>query len=96
MMKLKDLLVEKVELDPKIVKKIAKLTDYNNHNEARLELAKAMKLKKLVKSYEALMVLHMQFYDMNDLMSARNRLDKMLMTGAERKYSNYKDIYYAF
>ena len=96
MMKLKSLLLEKVDLDQKIIDKIAKLTDYNNHNEARIVLAKEMKLKNLVKSYEAIMVLHDQFRDMNLLMNARQKLDKMLMTGAERKYSNYKDIYYAF
>tara|TARA_B100000161_G_scaffold124240_1_gene88114 strand:+ start:713 stop:1003 length:291 start_codon:yes stop_codon:yes gene_type:complete len=96
MMKLKDLLLEKVDLDQRIVDKIAKLTDINNHNEARITLAKEMKLKNLVKSYEAIMVLHDQFRDMNELMGARRKLDGMLMSGAERKYSNYKDIYNAF
>ena len=95
-MKLKDLLLEKVDLDQKIVDKIAKLTDYNNHNEARLVLAKEMKLKNLVKSYEALIVLHMQFNQMNELMAARQKLDGWLMDGAKRKYSNFKDIYNAF
>ena len=96
MMKLKSLLLEKVELDSKIVKKIAKLTDINNHNEARIVLAKEMGLKNLVRGYEAIMVLHDMFRQMNEMMAARTKLDKMLMTGAERKYSNYKDIYYAF
>ncbi len=95
-MKLKDLLLEKVDLDQKIVDKIAKLTDYNNHNEARLVLAKEMKLKNLVKSYEALIVLHMQFNQMNELMAARQKLDGWLMDGAKRKYSNFKDIYQAY
>ena len=45
MMKLKSLLLEKVDLDQRIVDKIAKLTDINNHNEARIVLAKEMKLK---------------------------------------------------
>jgi len=95
-MKLKSLLLEKVDLDQKIVDKIAKLTDINNHNEARIVLAKEMKLKNLVKSYEAIMVLHDQFRDMNLLMNARQKLDNWLMTGAERKYNNYKDIYNAY
>ncbi len=95
-MKLKDLLLEKVDLDQKIVDKIAKLTDYNNHNEARLVLAKEMKLKNLVKSYEALIVLHMQFNQMNELMAARTKLDGWLMDGAKRKYGNFKDIYGAY
>ena len=96
MMKLKSLLLEKVDLDQRIVDKIAKLTDINNHNEARIVLAKEMKLKNLVRGYEAIMVLHDMFRQMNEMMAARTKLDKMLMTGAERKYSNYKDIYNAF
>ncbi len=95
-MKLKSLLLEKQELSQSVVDKIARLTDINNHNEARIVLAKEMKLKNLVKSYEAIMVLHDQFRDMNLLMNARRKLDDWLMTGAERKYSNYKDIYNAF
>ena len=83
-------------VNQKIVDKIAKLTDYNNHNEARLVLAKEMKLKNLVKSYEALIVLHMQFNQMNELMAARQKLDGWLMDGAKRKYGNFKDIYQAY
>ena len=89
-------LTEKVDLDQKIIDKRAKLTDYNNHNEARIELAKEMKLKNLVKGYEAIMVLHDMFRQMNEMMAARTKLDGMLMDGAKRKYSNYHDIYMAF
>ena len=92
----KNLLLEKVDLDQRIVDKIAKLTDINNHNEARIVLAKEMKLKNLVKSYEAIMVLHDQFRDMNLLMNARQKLDGWLMDGAKRKYGNFKDIYQAY
>ena len=95
-MKLKSLLLEKQELPQNVVAKIAKLTDYNNHNEARLVLAKQMGLKNLVKGYEAIMVLHDMFRQMNEMMAARQKLDKMLMTAAERKYSNYQDIYQAY
>ncbi len=95
-MKLKDLLLEKVDLDQRIVDKIAKLTDYNNHNEARLVLAKEMKLKNLVKGYEAIMVLHKMFNQMNEMMAARTKLDGWLMDAAKRKYSNFKDIYQAY
>ena len=95
-MKLKSLLLEKQELSQSVVDKIARLTDINNHNEARIVLAKEMKLKNLVRGYEAIMVLHDMFRQMNEMMAARTKLDKMLMTGAERKYSNYKDIYNAF
>jgi hypothetical protein len=86
-LKLKSLLLEKQELPQNVVDKIAKLTDYNNHNEARLVLAKQMGLKNLVKGYEAIMVLHDMF---------RRKLDGMLMDAAKRKYSNYDDIYRSY
>jgi len=96
MIKLKQVLTEKKELDGNVVKKIAKLTDFNNHNEARLVLAKEMGLKNLVKGYEAITVLHKMFNQMNEMMAARNKLDGMLMDGAKRKYSNFDDIYNSF
>ena len=96
MTKLKDLLLEKQELPQNVVDKIAKLTDYNNHNEARLVLAKQMGLKNLVKGYEAIMVLHDMFRQMNEMMAARRKLDGMLMDAAKRKYSNYDDIYRSY
>ena len=95
-MKLKSLLLEKQELSQSVVDKIARLTDINDHNEARIVLAKEMKLKNLVKGYEAIMVLHDMFRQMNEMMAARQKLDKMLMTAAQRKYSNYQDIYQAY
>ena len=96
MIKLKDILTEKNELGGALINKIERLTDINNHNEARLELAKQMKLKNLVKAYEALMVLHDTFNQMNELMNAREKLDKMLFTGAKRMYSDYEQIQGAF
>ncbi len=99
MIKLKDLypnqasfLMEKKELGSAYIEKIRMLTQRNNHNEARLELAKQMKLKNLVKSYEALLVLQDNLRDMNDLMGARRRLDKALFSQAKSVYSNYDII----
>jgi adenylosuccinate synthase len=96
MIKLKDILIEKKELGGALINKIERLTDINNHNEARLELAKQMKLNNLVKAYEALMVLHDTFNQMNELMKAREKLDKMLFAGAKRTYSDYDAIEGAF
>ena len=96
MIKLKELITEKKELGGALINKIERLTDINNHNEARLELAKQMKLNNLVKAYEALMVLHDTFNQMNELMKAREKLDKMLFTGAKRTYSDYDAIQGAF
>ena len=92
MIKLKDILTEKKELGGALINKIERLTDKNNHNEARLELAKQMKLKNLVKAYEALMVLHNTFNQMNELMRAREKLDKDLFKQAKKMYSDYDAI----
>jgi hypothetical protein len=92
MIKLKDILTEKKELGGAMINVIDRLTDSNNHNEARLELAKQMKLKNLIKAYEALMVLHDMFNQMNELMHAREKLDKMLFKQAKKTYSDYDAI----
>ena len=95
-MKLKSLLLEKKELDYSIISKIQSLTSRNAHNMARETLAKAMGNKKLLKAYEAINTLHTFFYDMNDLMDARRRLDKDLFKQAKKMYSDYEQIYGAF
>ena len=92
MIKLKHILTEKRELGGAIIDKLHNLTDRNAHNMARLTLAKAMGNKILMKNYEALMVLHTKFRDMNDLTSARNRLDKELFAQAKKAYSDYDAI----
>jgi hypothetical protein len=89
-------LIEKKELGGALINKIERLTDINNHNEARLELAKQMKLKNLVKAYEALMVLHDTFNQMNELMPAREKLDKDLFKQAKKMYSDYESVERAF
>ena len=96
MIKLKQILTEKKELGGALINKIDDLTDKNAHNMARLTLAKAMGNKILMKNYEALMVLHTKFRDMNDLTSARNRLDKELFAQAKKMYSDYEQIYGVF
>jgi hypothetical protein len=96
MVKLKKLLLEKKELDSSIVSKIQSLTSRNAHNMARETLAKAMGNKKLLKAYGAINTLHTFFYDMNDLMDARRRLDKDLFKQAKKMYDNYDDVYGAF
>ena len=96
MIKLKELITEKKELGGALIDKIYDLTDRNAHNMSRLTLAKAMKNKILVKNYEALMVLHTKFSDMNDLMKARHKLDKELFAQAKKMYSDYDQIYSAF
>ena len=50
MIKLKNILTEKKELSKSIVDDIAKMTDRNDHNGARMELAKAEHQQVLAKS----------------------------------------------
>jgi len=87
-------LIEKKELGGAMINIIDRLTNSNNHNEARLQLAKSFlgKSSPLVQSYEALIVLHNQMKQMNDLMKVREKLDKMLFTGAKKVYSDYDAI----
>ena len=46
----------------------------------------------LVKGYESLIALHNLLGDMNTLMKAREKMDKMLFNGAKRVYSDYDAI----
>ena len=87
-------LSEKKELGGAMINVIDRLTDSNNHNEARLQLAKSFlgKNSPLVKGYESLISLHNLLGDMNALMKAREKMDKMLFTGAKRVYSDYDAI----
>ena len=93
MIKLKEILTEKKELNKVHIDKLEALTDRNNHTKARMFLAQMMRNKKLVKMYEHIDALHIFFRDMNDLKEARTRLDKILFKQAEKEFSNFKDIY---
>ena len=96
MIKLKNILTEAKELPQKEIDFIAKLTDQNNHNSARLQLSQLMRNRRLEKGYRAIETLANMFNQMNELMKAREKLDKMLFKQAERKYSNFRDIYGAY
>ena len=96
MIKLKNILTEAKELPQKEIDFIAKLTDQNNHNSARLQLAQLMRNRNLEKGYRAIQTLANMFNQMNELKKAREKLDKILFKQAKRMYSNYDDIYGAF
>ena len=93
-----EVLIEKKELGGAMINTIDRLTHSNNHNEARLQLAKSFlgKNSPLVKGYESLIALHNLLGDMNTLMKAREKMDKMLFTGAKRMYSDYDAIHGVF
>ena len=53
-----DTIVEKKEMNPKLIQKIAKLTDRNDHNESLLILAKELKDKQAVKLLGSIKDMH--------------------------------------
>ena len=93
MIKLKQLLTEKKELDAKIIKAVAKMTDSNAHTHARIELSQALRNKKLEKAYRAINELHNYFSQMGGgLTLTRDKLDKHLKFHLQKTYSNFDEI----
>ena len=84
---------EKKELDSKTIQAVAKMTDSNAHTHARMELAQALRDKKLEKAYRALNELHNYFRQMNELMHAREKLDKELKVKLQSKFANFDEIW---
>ena len=84
---------EKKELDSKTIQAVAKMTQSNAHTHARMELAQALRDKKLEKAYRALNELHNYFRQMNELMHAREKLDKELKAKLQSKFANFDEIW---
>ena len=80
-------LLEKKELDPLSIRKVAQMTDRNNHTEARIFLSAKMGWKKGIKFYKAMM-------DINDVFNGypggasqlNNMMEKELYRQLYRKY----------
>ena len=73
---------EEVELTEAVsdayVKQIARMTDRNDHFGARIELARMMKDKELMKMYDSLEKMHRMNLGGNDALTLRSKLDKNL------------------
>ena len=73
---------DEVELDEAVsdayVKQIARMTDRNDHFGARIELARMMKDKELMKMYDSLEKMHRMNLGGNDALTLRSKLDKNL------------------
>jgi iron-sulfur cluster repair protein YtfE (RIC family) len=97
MVKLKTLLTEARELDPKAIKYMRQLTDRNNHTMARYHLALQMKNKKLMKLYSSIIDIQDAYGSLPmDVSKFRMSLEKELMSQAKKMYSNYDEISGAF
>ena len=93
MIKLKNILLEKKDLDSKSIQKVAKLTDRNNHTEARLFLAHMSGDKKLTKAYAGLRDVQDYLGRANETNIARRYLDLRLKDALSRKFSNFDEIW---
>ena len=100
MIKLSGLITEKKELGGALINKIERLTDRNNHNEARRVLALAMKggdTKRYAQAYAGMEEINIALgYLPPELGKLRNRLDKKLFIQAKKTYSDYEQIHGAF
>ena len=96
MIKLKNILLEKKELNPKQIQAIGVLTQRNNHNVARAMVAKdLLKDKQLYTAYMRLDDLSDYFGSLPpELSKLRNRMDeKYLKKGLAKMYSNWQDLW---
>ena len=97
MIKLKDILTEKKDLDQKYVKQVAQMTDRNNHTEARRDLASHMKNLKFQHIYQSInMIQNKEGHIPTNLRKYRDEVDKKFFALVKRKYGNYNDIHKAF
>ena len=89
-------LQEKRELDQKVINKIEKFTDRNDHNASVLLLARTLKNKTAIKLMNNIIAIHKIRNDMSGLIQVRREILDDLLDMAKREYSNYDDIYGSF
>ena len=93
MIKLKNILLEKRELDSKYVKTVIFHTRHNNHTEARIFLSHMMRNKKLLKFYNAMSDLRDVFGGFDGHLSKVNQdMEKELYKQIKKQFSNAKEI----
>ena len=88
-----NLVTEKKKLDQKNLNKIHKLTQYNNHTESRMLVAKVCGDRKLFKAYEGLKACQDYIGRANETNVVRNYLDLRLKDAIERKFLNAAEIW---
>ncbi len=93
MIKLKDILTEKKDLNPRFIKDIAKMTQRNNHTLARFQLAKYMGNKKLSKFYAAMEQLNDVFGGYGPELSKLNtKMEQELYKSIRKSFLNAEEI----
>ena len=90
----RNMIVEKKEMNPKVIEKIAKLTDRNDHNESLLLLAKELKDREAIKLLGNIKDMHKVYGHMpKELIDLRNKVFDNLMRQSKSKYANHSDVY---
>ena len=93
MIKLKNILLEKREFDSKYVQKVDKMTNSNNHTEARIYLSMMLRNKKLEKFYRAMKELNDVFGGYGPELSKLNqKMEKQLYQHLKHQFSNADEI----
>ena len=84
---------EKKELDSKTIQAVAKMTDSNAHTHARIELAQALRNKRMEKAYRALNELNLYFGGYGpELSKVNQKMEKELYRQLVKNFSNAKEI----
>ena len=93
MIKMKNILLEKRELDSKYVKMVIFHTRHNNHTEARIDLSMMLRNKKLEKFYRAMKELNDVFGGYGPELSKLNqKMEKELYKAIQKQFLNAKEI----
>ena len=93
MIKMKQLLTEKKELDAKTIQAIEKMTQSNAHTHARIELSQALRNKRLEKAYRGIYEIENFFHDSMGIKPIRDRIDQYLERYVKAKFSNADEIW---
>ena len=91
--KLKQLLTEKKELDARTIQAIEKMTQSNAHTHARIELSQAVRNKRLEKAYRGIYEVENFFNDSFGIEKIRTRIDQYLQRYLKAKFSNFEEIW---
>ena len=84
---------EKKELDSKTIQAVSKMTDSNAHTHARIELAQALRNKRLEKAYRGIYEIENFFNDSFGIKPIRDRIDQYLERYVKAKFSNADEIW---
>ena len=95
MIKLKNILLEKRELDPKYVKELSKMTDRNNHLGARTYLSYFIggTKSKLRQYWDAASQINTVFgHTPPELSKLNQKMEKQMYKDIKKQFSNAKEI----